>query len=141
MCSNLKPPRHLDSTRPGITRPEHNESALRRAADIEADSEGSPRRAKSGLMRCSKATYSITSNGRLMSGLQLPADAAIAYALFGLARRSPSIRRQETQDVIALSRNGFQDSASRVASSSCPSSNNFPTVLKYSQRNDGSGNS
>ena len=44
---------------------------------------------KSGLMRCSKAPYSITSlarasNGRLMSGLQLPADAAMAYALFGL---------------------------------------------------------
>jgi hypothetical protein len=80
---------HLDSTRPGITRPEHNESALPRAADIEADSEGSPRRAKSGLMRCSKATYSITSNGRLMSGLQLPADAAIAYALFGLGQALP----------------------------------------------------
>jgi hypothetical protein len=42
-----------------------------------------------------KALRSITSlarasNGRLMSGLRLPADATMAYALFGLGSRSAS---------------------------------------------------
>ena len=48
---------------------------------------------QAGLMRCSKAAYSITSlarASRLLSGLQLPADAAMAYALFGLGPRSAS---------------------------------------------------
>jgi len=56
-----------------------------------------PVRAKSGLMRCSKAPYSIAllaraSNGRLMSGLQLPADAAMASALFGLGPTAAMLR-------------------------------------------------
>jgi hypothetical protein len=46
----------------------------------------------------------------------------------------------EAQDSFALSRNGFQESASRLASSKCPSSKSLPTHLKYSQRNDASGN-
>src|SRR6516165_4301177 len=45
------------------------------------------------------------------------------------------------QDIFALSRNGFQDSASRLASSKFPSSKRLPTHLKYSRRKDGSGNS
>src|SRR5712671_2673910 len=49
-------------------------------------------------------------------------------------------RGRETQDSFALSRNGFQESASRLASSKCPSSKSLPTHLKYSQRNDASGN-
>jgi hypothetical protein len=56
---------------------------------------------------------------------------------------SPGVSRRggETQDSFALSRNGFQESASRLASSKCPSSKSFPTHLKYSQRNDASGSS
>src|SRR3984893_15363829 len=46
----------------------------------------------------------------------------------------------EAQDSFALSRNGFQESASRMPSSKCPSSKSLPTHLKYSQRNDASGN-
>src|ERR1700738_3071261 len=46
----------------------------------------------------------------------------------------------ETQDSFPLSRNGFQESASRLALSKCPSSKSLPTHLKYSQRNDASGN-
>src|SRR5712671_8079095 len=72
-------------------------------------------------------------------------------APLGLKRRNPPTPRQdsaqrvasvatETQDSFALSRNGFQESASRLASSKCPSSNSLPTHLKYSQRNDASGN-
>src|SRR6202171_4504662 len=45
----------------------------------------------------------------------------------------------ETQDSFALSRNGFQESASLLALSKCPSSRSLPTHLKYSQRNDASG--
>src|SRR6266404_3580100 len=45
-----------------------------------------------------------------------------------------------TQDSLALSRNGFQESASLLASSKYPSSKSLPTHLKYSQRNDASGN-
>ena len=60
-----------------------------------------------------------------------------------IASRTPLSNRrdQETQGAFALSRNGFQDSASRLASSGFPSSKSLPTHLKYSQRNDGSGNS
>src|SRR5882724_10414663 len=39
-----------------------------------------------------------------------------------------------------LSRNGFQESASLLALSKCPFSRSLPTDLKYSQRNDASGN-
>src|SRR5258707_2880092 len=46
----------------------------------------------------------------------------------------------ETQDSFTLSRNGFQESASLLALSNCPSSKSLPTHLKYSQRNDASGN-
>src|SRR5467141_3775767 len=45
-----------------------------------------------------------------------------------------------TQDSLTLSRNGFQESASLLASSKYPSSKSLPTHLKYSQRNDASGN-
>src|SRR5258708_7151331 len=47
---------------------------------------------------------------------------------------------RETQGGFSLSRNGFQESASRLASSKCPSSKSLPTHLKYSQKNDASGN-
>src|SRR5258705_9759660 len=46
----------------------------------------------------------------------------------------------ETQGGLTLSRNGLQDSASLLALSNCPSSKSLPTHLKYSQRNDASGN-
>src|SRR5215216_441825 len=46
----------------------------------------------------------------------------------------------ETQDSFTLSRNCVQESASLVALSKCPSSKSLPTHLKYSQRNDASGN-
>src|ERR1700682_2719036 len=46
----------------------------------------------------------------------------------------------QTQDSVTLSRNGFQESASLLALSKCPSSKSLPTHLKYSQRNDASGN-
>src|SRR6202171_2712085 len=46
----------------------------------------------------------------------------------------------QTQDSVTLSRNGFQESASLLALSKCPSSRSLPTHLKYSQRNDASGN-
>src|SRR5258708_18540601 len=46
----------------------------------------------------------------------------------------------ETQGSFTLSRNGFQESASLLASSKYPSSKSLPTHLKYSQRNDESGN-
>src|SRR4030081_3033287 len=46
----------------------------------------------------------------------------------------------KTQDSFTLSRNGFQESASLLALSKCPSSKSLPTDLKYSQRNDASGN-
>src|SRR5215472_15193924 len=45
------------------------------------------------------------------------------------------------QGSLSLSRIGFQESASRLAFSKCPSSRSLPTQLKYSQRNDASGNS
>src|SRR5215469_10461630 len=45
------------------------------------------------------------------------------------------------QGSFSLSRKGFQESASRLALSKCPSSKSLPTQLKYSQRNDASGNS
>src|SRR5258705_3429171 len=45
-----------------------------------------------------------------------------------------------TQAALTLSRNGFQESASLWASSKYPSSKSLPTHLKYSQRNDASGN-
>src|SRR5258707_10132841 len=45
-----------------------------------------------------------------------------------------------TQDSLTLSRNGFQESASLLASSKYPSSKSLPTHLKYSQRNYASGN-
>src|SRR5258705_10482549 len=45
-----------------------------------------------------------------------------------------------TQAALTLSRNGFQESASLRASSKYPSSKSLPTHLKYSQRNDASGN-
>lgn len=45
----------------------------------------------------------------------------------------------ETQDNFTLSRKGFQESASLVALSKCPSSKSVPTHLKYSHRNDASG--
>src|SRR6266481_6299134 len=72
-------------------------------------------------------------------------------APLGLKRRSPPAPRQdsaqrvasvatETQDSFTLSRNGFQESASLLALSKCPSSKSLPTHLKYSQRNDASGN-
>src|SRR5882762_7144100 len=72
-------------------------------------------------------------------------------APLGLKRRSPPAPRQdsaqrvasvatETQDSFALSRNGLQESASLLALSKCPSSRSLPTHLKYSQRNDASGN-
>src|SRR5258706_11210722 len=46
----------------------------------------------------------------------------------------------QAQDSLTLSRNGFHESASRLASSKYPSSKSLPTHLKYSQRNDASGN-
>src|SRR6266545_1402707 len=46
----------------------------------------------------------------------------------------------KTQDSVTLSRKGFQESASLLALSKCPSSKSLPTHLKYSQRNDASGN-
>src|SRR5258708_18499205 len=46
----------------------------------------------------------------------------------------------EAQDRFTLSRNGFQESASLLSSSKCPSSKSLPTHLNYSQRNDASGN-
>src|SRR5438093_8062931 len=49
-------------------------------------------------------------------------------------------RLRETQDSFTLSRKGFQESASLLAWSKCPSSKSLPTDLKYSQRNDASGN-
>src|ERR1700757_4708084 len=49
--------------------------------------------------------------------------------------------RPAGQDGFVRSRNGFQDSASRPASSKRPSSKSIPTRPKYSQRNDASGNS
>src|SRR6267143_4802022 len=72
-------------------------------------------------------------------------------APLGLKRRNPPTPRQdsaqrvasvatETQDSFALSRNGLQESASLLALSKCPSSKSLPTDLKYSQRNDASGN-
>ncbi len=51
------------------------------------------------------------------------------------------ILARETHDGFALSRNGFQESASRLASSRCPSSKSLPTYVKYSQRNEASGSS
>jgi len=45
------------------------------------------------------------------------------------------------QGSFSLWRNGFQESASRLALSKCPSSKSLPRHLKYSQRNDASGNS
>jgi hypothetical protein len=45
-----------------------------------------------------------------------------------------------TQVSLTLSRNGFQERASLLASSKYPSSKSLPTLLKYSQRNDASGN-
>jgi hypothetical protein len=62
------------------------------------------------------------------------------------AKRAPARRpgfgwiSMETQDSFTLSRNGFQESASLLALSKCPSSKSLPTHLKYSQRNDASGN-
>jgi hypothetical protein len=50
------------------------------------------------------------------------------------------LNKYRSQDSFALSRNGFQESASLLASLKCPSSKNLPTHLKYSQRNDASGN-
>src|SRR5215203_6568689 len=46
----------------------------------------------------------------------------------------------EIQDSVTLFRNGCQESASLLALSNCPSSKSLPTHLKYSQRNDASGN-
>src|SRR5712672_3688791 len=46
----------------------------------------------------------------------------------------------QAQDSLTLSRNGFQESASRLASSKYPSAKSLPTLFKYSQRNDASGN-
>src|SRR3954463_16572944 len=46
----------------------------------------------------------------------------------------------EIQDSVTLSRNGCQESASLLALSNWPSSKSLPTHLKYSQRNDASGN-
>src|SRR5207237_5087815 len=48
--------------------------------------------------------------------------------------------RAWTQDNVTLSRNGCQEIASLLALSNCPSSKSLPTHLKYSQRNDASGN-
>src|SRR5258707_13460829 len=72
-------------------------------------------------------------------------------APLGLKRLNPPTPRQdsaqrvasggtENQDRFALSRNGLQESASLLALSKCPSSRSLATHLKYSQRNDASGN-
>ena len=45
-----------------------------------------------------------------------------------------------SMNYLALLRKGFQASASRLASSKCPSSKSLPINLKYSQRNDASDN-
>src|SRR6266436_222081 len=61
------------------------------------------------------------------------------YLLFRIVLQS-GWTSTETQERLTLSRNGFQESASLLASSKCPSSKSLPTQLKYSQRNDASGN-
>ncbi len=60
---------------------------------------------------------------------------AIGQAFLGF-----NLNVETTQDSLTLSRNGFQESASLLASSKYPSSKSLPTHLKYSQRNDASGN-
>jgi hypothetical protein len=73
----------------------------------------------------------------LSSGLIVPQQACEAkLPAGGLA----SWISTEAQDSFTLSRNGFQESASLLASSKCPSSKSLPTHLKYSQRNDAYGN-
>src|SRR4051812_25582434 len=52
----------------------------------------------------------------------------------------PAWTGAEAQGSFTLSRKGFQESASMLASSKYPSSKSLPTHLKYSQRNDASGN-
>src|SRR5262249_8364425 len=65
---------------------------------------------------------------------------SVIAARGGLSSARMSVRVIMTQDSFPLSRNRFQASASRSASWKCPSSKSFPTNLKYSQRNDASGN-
>src|SRR5258705_12451745 len=44
----------------------------------------------------------------------------------------PPLTARKNQDGFFLSRNGLQETAPRLASSKCPSSNNLPTHLKHS---------
>ena len=83
-----------------------------------------------GTLRFS-ARFGGTDNASIL-GMNRPTKALTQWARFG---RTDT----ETQDSFTLSRKGFQESASLVALSKCPSSKSVPTDLKYSHRNDASG--